>query len=173
MDATLIPFDADCTERVLGWITEAPEAERWAGVTEWPPTPDLLDDWHADPDVHAFLLIAPDATSVGYGEIWVDAEESEAELARLLVDPGQRNRGYGRQLVSLLTDQARHRGFDEVWLRVRSENDQAIACYRAAGFVRALAAEEEAFNVGQPWPYVWMHAGAGAAPTRRAERRPS
>ena len=53
-------------------------------------------------------------------------------------------------LVSLLTTEARRRGFEDVWLRVRAENEQAIACYRAAGFVRASEAEEAAFNVGQP-----------------------
>ena len=145
---------------MLGWVTSAAEAERWAGVSPWPPTTDLLAEWHADVDVHPFLLIVPDSTCVGYGEVWVDVEENEAELARLIVDPEHRGRGYGRQLVLLLTDQARQRGLQEVWLRVRAENAPALACYRAAGFVRASVEEETAFNAGQPWPYVWLRAGS-------------
>jgi RimJ/RimL family protein N-acetyltransferase len=44
----------------------------------------------------------------------------------------------------------------EVWLRVVPWNEPALACYRAAGFVRAAAEAERLFNEGQPQEYVWM-----------------
>ena len=87
---------------------------------------------------------------VGYGEVWHDPAAGEAELARILVAPDRRGRGVGRRLVALLADRARAAGFDAIWLRVVADNRAAIACYRAAGFVRASAAEESAFNEGQP-----------------------
>jgi RimJ/RimL family protein N-acetyltransferase len=43
-----------------------------------------------------------------------------------------------------------------VWLRVVPQNAAAIACYAAAGFVRATVEEEVEFNEGQPRAYEWM-----------------
>jgi ribosomal protein S18 acetylase RimI-like enzyme len=142
-------------------VTSAEEARLWAGIAEWPVSSDTLANWHVAADVLPFLLaLDDDATPVAYGEVWLDAEEDEAELARLLVDPAVRGRGHGRRLVALLTVEARRLGFAEVWLRVRPENAPAIACYRGAGFIRASAADEAAFNIGQPCEYLWMRAAA-------------
>jgi ribosomal protein S18 acetylase RimI-like enzyme len=153
----LTRFSADDAERVLGWVTSAAEARRWAGLTKWPPPAGILQAWHAEPDVHPFTLTLGGSDGpIGYGEVWLDAEEDEAELARLLIAPTVRGHGYGRQLVELLTDEARRKGFFAVWLRVMPENAQAIACYRSAGFVRATESEEAVFNVGQPCQYTWM-----------------
>ena len=93
---------------------------------------------------------------VGYGEIWEDREENEAELARLVVAPDLRGRGHGRALTRALADEAHRRGFDDVWLRVVPENAAAIRAYEAAGFSRATPEEEARFNVGQRRVYVWM-----------------
>ena len=158
MGATLVPFSDDSSETVLAWVLSASEAERWAGVTEWPLPVGLLARFHAEADVHPFLLNDSEGVSLAYGEVWVDEEEDEAELARLLVDPTQRGQGNGRALVILLVEQARAVGYSDIWLRVVPENTQARACYRSAGFVRASEAEEAAFNVGQPAEYVWMRA---------------
>lgn len=96
--------------------------------------------------------------AVGYGEVWEDDEENEAEIARLIVDPAVRGRGIGRALVSELLAAARGRGWDDVWLRVVPENEPALRAYAAAGFTPASAEEQAAFNVGQPVAYVWLRA---------------
>ena len=105
-----------------------------------------------------FVLLAG-GDVVGYGEIWEDAEEDEAELARLVIDPKRRARGHGRSLTRALAAEAHSRGFRDVWLRVVPENAPARRAYEAAGFVRATARQEEEFNVGQPRTYVWMRDG--------------
>jgi [ribosomal protein S18]-alanine N-acetyltransferase len=46
----------------------------------------------------------------GYGDVWADPVEHEAELARIVVDPARRGAGLGRRLVSLLADEARRVG---------------------------------------------------------------
>jgi hypothetical protein len=43
-----------------------------------------------------------------------------------------------------------------VFLRVRPDNAPALRCYAAAGFARVPAADEAAFNQGQPGPYAWL-----------------
>lgn len=101
-------------------------------------------------------------TLVGYGEVWEDREEHEAELARLVIAPQYRGRGHGRAMTRALAEEAHRRGFDGVWLRVVAENVAARRAYEAAGFERATPEQEAAFNVGQPRAYVWMRDASGA-----------
>jgi ribosomal protein S18 acetylase RimI-like enzyme len=95
---------------------------------------------------------------LAYGEIWEDPDEDEAELARLIVDPAQRGRGIGHALATALLAEARRLGGVDVCLRVVPDNEPALRAYAAAGFARATADEDEAFNPGQPAAYVWMRA---------------
>jgi ribosomal protein S18 acetylase RimI-like enzyme len=152
---TLAPFDAAWGETVLGWVGSPEEADRWASADGRALVPTLLAQWHADPDVHAYVALA-DERPVGYGEVWHDPAEDEAELARILVDPARRGRGIGRALTAALVERARAAGFADVWLRVVPGNEPALRTYAAAGFVRASADEESAFNQDQPVAYVWM-----------------
>jgi ribosomal protein S18 acetylase RimI-like enzyme len=151
--ASLTPFEGDAAT-VAGWLRSPKEAALWAGVTEWPVPASLFAEWHADPDVVAFLLVDDGGEAVAYGELW--QENQEAELARLVVDPARRGRGLGRLLVGALIAEARSRGLEEIWLRVVPDNEAAVRCYLGAGFVRASPDEEAAFNVGQPRVYAWM-----------------
>lgn len=147
-------------EVIASWIRSDEEADAWASVRREEVSVERFDEWHADPDVHAFVVRSTGRVC-GYGEVWADPEEGEAELARIVVDPQWRGRGVGRRLTGLLAAEAARLGFDTVWLRVVPTNEAAIACYSAAGFVRASEAEEHSFNHGQPRVYVWMRHAAG------------
>jgi [ribosomal protein S18]-alanine N-acetyltransferase len=140
---------------VLGWIASADELEAWASRRDFPLRREVLADWHRDPGVHPYLLLA-DEGLYGYGEVWEDREEDEVELARIVVAPSERGRGLGRALVRLLAAEAAAMGFRDVWVRVGPWNAPALACYSSAGFVRATPEEEECFNRGQPHEYVWL-----------------
>jgi len=51
-------------------------------------------------------------------------------------DSDYQGKGYGREVVNLLLDYAfEHRNMERVWLATHSENERAIRCYRACGFV--------------------------------------
>jgi ribosomal protein S18 acetylase RimI-like enzyme len=113
--------------------------------------------WHAEPGVRAYLLTL-DQVPAGYGEIWEDKNDIEAELARLIVDPAVRGRGLGRLLATLLLTEARRLGWADVWLRVVPDNEPALRAYAAVGFARATFDEESAFNIGQPVGFVWLRA---------------
>ena len=154
----LRPFDAACASLVSAWIRTPEEVEAWASITDSAVTPKLLASWHAADDVHPFLLYENDVP-VGYGELWSDDDAREVELARLVVAPDERGRGLGGELATMLCAEARRRFLYDVWLRVVPENTVAIAAYARAGFVRASAVDEEAFNGDQPRAYVWMRAG--------------
>jgi ribosomal protein S18 acetylase RimI-like enzyme len=101
-------------------------------------------------------MFREDGRAVAYGELWEDREADEAELARLVVEPGERRRGVGRALARALADEARARGFDAVWLRVVPSNVAALAAYAAAGFERATPAQEAEFNLDQRVTYLWL-----------------
>jgi ribosomal protein S18 acetylase RimI-like enzyme len=169
VDYRLETFDRADAATVLSWARSADEREAWAAISEPDPGPETFDRWHADTDVHAFGLLA-DGRLAGYGEVWVDREEDEAELARLIVDPDVRDRGVGRTMVRLLLERARDLGYDDVWVRVVPSNARAIRAYAAAGFVRTTPEAESSFNEGQPRAYVWMRLATNSmtAPHDRA-----
>lgn len=155
LEFLLAPFDTTHAGTLLGWVQSPAELDAWASAGDSELSPALFREWHADPDVHPFLLLG-EGRLCGYGEVWEDQAEGEAELARILVAPDERGRGIGRRFVGLLARRALDRGFDEIGLRVLPSNAPALACYRRAGFVRAKPEEEARFNEGQPRSYVWM-----------------
>ena len=152
----LRPFRPEDGSAIVSFIRTADDAATWASLDDVPADAALLARWHEDADVHPFTFLV-NGVLVGYGEVWVDRAENETELARIVIDPGRRGRGLGRQLTRLLAAEAARHGLAETWLRVVPENAAAIACYRAAGFVRAAADAEAGFNAGQRRQYVWMY----------------
>ena len=105
MELSLEPFDEAYARTVLGWVRSPAELDAWASVAESEPSLALFRKWHADPDVHPFLLFA-EGRLCGYGEVWEDRAEEEAELARILVAPDERGRGIGRRFVGLLAQRS-------------------------------------------------------------------
>ena len=102
------------------------------------------------------LVEEPDAHPVGYGELWLDEEEDEVELARLIVDPARRRSGLGRALVTHLVAAAAATGLSGCLLRVVPDNAPAIALYRAAGFAAVDPERAAEWNQGQPTDYLWF-----------------
>lgn len=96
-----------------------------------------------------------DERLVAYGELWVDDDDAEVEIARLIVDPADRNRGLGQRLASELAGLARSR-YPRVFLRVHPGNLAAQRCYAAAGFQPLDPAQAVEWNARQPVDYVWL-----------------
>jgi ribosomal protein S18 acetylase RimI-like enzyme len=149
-DVALVPFAAEHAGRVRAWAEASPYSAGWLGDS--PETglgrPDV------DDDVRRFVLTV-DGEPRGYGELWVDEEEGEVELAHLLVDPAHRGRGYGAALVTEMLPLALPLAGD-VLLRVDQENTRAIGVYSRLGFVHLESEELAVFNEGQPREYAWM-----------------
>jgi ribosomal-protein-alanine N-acetyltransferase len=165
----LPPKDQDAAV-VAQWTRSAAEADRWCSVAMHPFPPERVQGWWADADVQPWLLVeGPAATSVGYGELWLDVAEDEVELARLIIDPARRRTGLGRQLVARLVGAAEQTGLSACLLRVVPDNLPARALYAAAGFVEVDAERTAEWNDGQPTAYVWMEwpgFGTALAPRR-------
>ncbi|MFE0778318.1 GNAT family N-acetyltransferase [Streptomyces sp. NPDC058861] len=152
----LLPFSADHAAVVAGWPASAREVLLWCGRREFPVTGETVAGWQEDREVHGHLLVGDDGAVLGYGEVWTDAEEDEAELARIVVAPEARGRGVGRVLVRALLDRALGAGLDDVFLRVHPDNTGALRCYEGAGFVRVAPEAAAEWNAVQPVAYAWL-----------------
>ncbi|HEY0637289.1 MAG TPA: GNAT family N-acetyltransferase [Pseudonocardiaceae bacterium] len=151
---TLREFTPGLAEVVSSWATTAEEVLAWCSRTAAAVPAEVIAGWGREPDVLAYVLL-DDGRPVGYGEVWVDDEQREVEIARVLVAPARRGQGFGRALVTHLVAAGR-RLHPAVFLRVTPGNDAAVACYRAAGFIRVAPELEQEWNIGQPAPYLWM-----------------
>jgi ribosomal protein S18 acetylase RimI-like enzyme len=94
-------------------------------------------------DHHVVVLLAQEPeTGAGVGvavmrlqpSVWSTAHE--AYLAELYVLPGQRGRGYGRELITEAIRVARDQGADYALVVTSEDDDLAQRLYEAAGFRR-------------------------------------
>jgi len=154
----LQPFDVARAELVASWAVGDEVVRAWCAVEGDRVPAEVVAGWSRADDVEAYLLTDDAGDPCAYGELWLDDEEGEVELARLLVAPERRGSGVGRALTQALTRRARrtHPELPAVILRVRPENEQAIRCYVAAGFVDVPAEEQATWNEGQRFAYHWM-----------------
>jgi [ribosomal protein S18]-alanine N-acetyltransferase len=163
MPARLIePNPADAAQ-IASWSTSAQDARWWCSRAEHPFPPDVVRSWWDRSDVRPYLLTTGlDGTddtlrAVGYGELWLDQDEDEVELARLIVDPALRGRGLGRELVRLLLERAAATGLRQCFLRVDPTNDRAGRVYLAAGFRDVEPELADQWNIGQSTAFRWLH----------------
>jgi ribosomal protein S18 acetylase RimI-like enzyme len=153
----LEPFPLALAGLVAGWALTREEVGAWCARAEVPVPTDVVAGWSEPPDVEAFAGRVRGQV-VAYGELWLDADEGEVELARLIVAPSARGQGLGVALTRALVERARadHPELAAVVLRVRASNAVALRAYAAAGFVPVGEAEAAAWNVGQPEAFAWM-----------------
>lgn len=165
----LVDFDPSWAAIVAGWAATADDALAWCSSAVFPVPASTVAGWGNDADVEPHALRFGDDL-VAYGEVWIDDDEAETELARIIVAPQHRGSGVGRELTRRLAERAAQR-YPDVVLRVRPGNDRAVRCYDRAGFARMSSDDEHGFNVGQPVDYVWMRwSGAPAPSTEGTER---
>ena len=85
------------------------------------------------PNVH-FLVARRAGVPVGCGAV-VRATDGAAEIKRMWVDPAHRGARIGQRLLAALVRAARLDGTTVLQLETGIAQSQAIALYRAAGFV--------------------------------------
>ena len=133
MTLHLRSFPAELAGVVSGWAKTGEEVLMWCGARAAPVPAEQISAWAAEDGVEQFGLFR-DQRLVAYGELWVDDQEAEVELARLIVDPGERGQGLGRYLAVDLARLAQLR-HPRVFLRVHPGN------FRQTGFVERSTAQ--------------------------------
>jgi GNAT superfamily N-acetyltransferase len=157
MPIRLHPFPAELAGQVSGWATTNAETTMWCGRLTAPVPPGQIQAWAAEDGVRPYGLFH-DERLIAYGELWVDDDEAEVELARLIVDPAERGHGIGRRLVGELIVPARA-AYPAVMMRVHPDNAAALRCYAAVGFEPVAAELAAEWNIPQPVDYVWLALG--------------
>jgi ribosomal protein S18 acetylase RimI-like enzyme len=146
-------FAAGDAAVVAAWAGPA-EAVMWCGHHGGAVPAEKVAGWAAEEGVRAFGLYDA-GRLVAYGELWLDDDEAEVELARLIVAPERRRRGVGRALVAELTALALG-AYPDVFMRVHPDNAAALRCYLGAGFVPVSADLAAEWNAPQPVRYEWL-----------------
>ncbi|MFF5917634.1 GNAT family N-acetyltransferase [Streptomyces flavochromogenes] len=103
-----------------------------------PPREDWAARFLAAPGHLMLIAYAEDGFPAGFVsgiEMLHPDKGAEMCLYELSVDEGHRRRGTGRALTEALLAAARERGCRGAWVGVDTDNDPALATYRAAGSV--------------------------------------
>lgn len=111
---------------------------------------DMYQSWYEAHDQFGYFLME-DNQVLAYGEIWVDDEEKDLELAHLIVHPSYRNEGIGKQLVQMLQKECRVYPYPWIFLRIDPENIRAQSCYKGAGFT-----EDSSLRTTFNSKWIWM-----------------
>ena len=104
--------------------------------------------WLQIDDQHPFIL-EQDGRPVAYGEIWIDDEEKDTELAHIIVCAAERERGVGKVLMRMLYRETSYRQYQWTYLRVYPDNETALARFRAWGW-------EDVADATGVWPQGWI-----------------
>jgi RimJ/RimL family protein N-acetyltransferase len=127
-----LPTDDD---EVASWFPDAGAVRYFAGKRlTWPIDEAQWDGILMDPDITAWTaVIGDDPKPVGHGEL-VEESPFVVRLERIVISPEQRGHGFGRELISLLTEKARDGGYTRVAVFTHPDNTTAIRGYRSLGF---------------------------------------
>ncbi|WP_431843251.1 GNAT family N-acetyltransferase [Calidifontibacter indicus] len=149
---TFEPASPDAAGAVMAWALSSSFSRRWVDTSR--DAEANLAEW-ASLDGAVSYLLRVHGVPVAYGEVWLDGQGSEAEVAHIVVDPAHRGEGWGRELTLRLAEYASSLATDLV-LRVDPENIHAQHVYRRCGFQPMSVDDQKLFNAGQPHEYLWM-----------------
>jgi len=97
-----------------------------------------LDHLLREAEVGGVWLIERDAIAIGYAMVTfgydLEFDGRDATLTELWIDPAERGRGAGREVLQLLDPELRARGVHALHLQVRPDNP-ALRLYARSGFV--------------------------------------
>src|SRR6185295_5253373 len=81
----LLPFDPGQAGLVASWASgDASVVRAWIAIDADGVPADVVAGWSQEDDVEAYLFTETvDGPPVAYGELWLDHEEGDLELARL------------------------------------------------------------------------------------------
>jgi ribosomal protein S18 acetylase RimI-like enzyme len=124
-----------CLVRILE-ATTVEQVEAAAPLYDGPPVRGATTAFVADPRHHLLVALDEDGRTVGFVsgvETTHPDKGTEMFLYELAVAEDSRRRGIGKALTASLADLARSRGCYGMWVGVDTDNEVALATYRAAG----------------------------------------
>jgi len=121
-------------------------AEKWFEKRQETP-------WPVDASTFANFAIEIDGAMVGFINVhpWsVSRRSGTASFGMAILQPEYVGKGYGREALGLFLDWAfRIQNFRRIWLITWADNERAIRCYRACGFVEGGRERQAEYVAGQ------------------------
>lgn len=128
---------------VISWVADADDCLAWAGPMVSFPLFERQLKAQIDYTAQNSFSAVEDERVVAFGQLLRKAEH-HFHLARLIVAPQVRGRGYGGRLCRYLIERARYHKCEVLSLNVYRNNQKALSLYRKIGFEAARATD------GQP-----------------------
>ena len=130
---------------IISWVPDLATSQLWGGpMMVFPLSVEKLKQIIQPEKVDTFVMVDEADTILGIGQFYF-SDPSRFHLARIMVKPDERGKGYGRKLVNLLMDQSWSVPNKYFTLNVNFGNDRARALYESLGFVVAEP-ESGSFN---------------------------
>jgi ribosomal protein S18 acetylase RimI-like enzyme len=120
-------------QTISSWVQNQHECDLWTGgVVPFPIDMTTLPSKIAWDSVQSWTVLAADHV-VGYGQL-IPKPDDRLHIARIVVDPNSRGRGYGRLLMSHLLNSAQTQHPSTISLNVHPGNERALMLYQSLGF---------------------------------------
>lgn len=133
----IIPAQAGHLGILKNWFPDREKAYEWCGPgLRFPFTDETFSE-----DIHwkrmpAYSLVNENKELIGFGQYYEKA--GRCHLARLVISPAYRSRGFGYHFIyRLMNIGMEDLGVDECSLFVIRSNEKALKCYRALKFEKA------------------------------------
>ena len=134
----LRPFNPDDAETILGWCKDKYSFRLWSAdrYKDFPAKPEEMMRQYEGQNLHPLTAISDD---IIIGHILLRYPSEDKTVIRfgfVIVDDSKRGKGYGKQMLRLAIDHAKHKlGVQNITLGVFDNNPSAIHCYESVGFV--------------------------------------
>ena len=125
----VVGYDSPVAQRLIEELQEE-YVLRYGGRDETPVTPGEFDAPHG-----RFLLVHRDGELVGCAGLR-RRSEVDVEVKRMFIRRPYRGRGYARDLLALVEQQARDLGFGRVLMETGLAQPEAIGLYESSGYER-------------------------------------
>lgn len=160
MSLALRPACIEDFRVIASWVTDAHACSRWAGPSV--PFPFNYSDLPAllEATLESAFCLGDAGDPVAFGQVRLTGDAS-AHLARVIVCPIHRRRGFGGLLCEMLVTHATQAlGAAIVTLRVYDDNRQAMELYARLGFLPVGASDRSGIVLMERRPNISVNANA-------------
>ena len=113
------------------FLSGSPDITLRKALEHFPELPDEFLDFYYPQE--KFYFADKDQQTIGV----LDFKPDKGLISNVGVDPQQRGKGYGRQIMLFALQQLKNSGCEQAYLRVHVENTPAIHLYESLGFEKA------------------------------------
>ena len=135
---TLRQFNINDAPTILSWCKDKHAFQLWSAdrYKEFPAQPDEMMEQYMGNHMYPLTAVVDD-TVIGHILLrYPSKDKTVIRFGFVIVDDSKRGKGYGKQMLRLAIDHAKHTlGVQKITLGVLDNNPSAIRCYESVGFV--------------------------------------